>query len=127
MSQRFIWRNIQLFIINGFGPNMFSRFDIQISHASASPQKEISRDYPQNDPCPGHRVLTQIRILMDQGTSSYQSPLWNHRDWGANPDLDYHRHLRVGRHCQKATSSGAESIHNSTDLEYCAFRKEWLF
>ena len=69
-------------------------------------------------------MADRIVLQMDQAASSNQSLLWHNRQCRQDPDLDRHHGLCAGGHRQKATETGKESLHNSTDFERYSFRKK---
>jgi len=60
---------------------------------------------------------------MDQTASANKSLLWHFRKRSKNANLDRYIHLRACRHCQEASESEQESLHNSTDFERITFRE----
>ena len=64
---------------------------------------------------------------MDQATSAHQGILRHIRKRGEDTSVDRHLCLCLDCHHQKAIGAGAESLHNSTDFERDAFRKNAAF
>jgi hypothetical protein len=79
--------------------------------------------------CVDHRPTFSVSLAnrallqMDQTTSSNQSLLWYNRERRQNTDMDCHHRLCVGGNRQKTFEARPESLHNSTDFKYLAFRK----
>src|SRR3972149_1231370 len=72
-------------------------------------------------------LANRTLLHMDQAAPSNQSILWNNRECRQDPNLDSNRRLRTGGHCQKTATLEPEPLHNSTDFECDAFRKNAHF
>lgn len=96
--------------------------------------REHRKDIPLSDQqlchtCPDSRQLVSLPLVgrtvlqVDQIAPVYQVVLWHFRERGEDADMDYHLCLCTGRHHQEATQSQHRPLHNFTDPESYAFRK----
>jgi len=64
---------------------------------------------------------------MDQAAPSDQSVFWHIRERRQNTDMDCGISLCAGGYHKKASQTGIEPLHNSTDFERNAFRESLYF
>ncbi len=73
------------------------------------------------------RWRSRVVFQMDQTTSTNQGILWHFRKCGQDPNMDCHLGLSARGHNQETVKLRFEPLHNFTDFERHAFRKNPYF
>ena len=72
-------------------------------------------------------LASRVVFQMDQTTSTNQGILWHFRKCGQDPNMDCHLGLSARGHNQETVKLRFEPLHNFTDFERHAFRKNPYF